>query len=122
MPGWLKEWWPVIALLVPLVIGWLLWTVRIGLASKAELSAESVSRGRAIEEVEQRLSEDLSKLNTRMLTIEQEVRHLPTAEDFSELRNEVTRVGTLVVASTRELESVGRALSRVEDHLMKRPS
>ncbi|WP_341990350.1 hypothetical protein [Azorhizobium sp. AG788] len=122
MPGWLKEWWPVIALLVPLVIGWLLWTVRIGLASKAELSVESVSRGKAIEEVEQRLSEDLSKLNMRMLTIEQEVRHLPTAEDFSELRNEVTRVGTLVVASTRELESVGRALSRVEDHLMKRPS
>ena len=77
-------------------------------------------RGAAIDAVEVMLSDRMSGLSNRMLAIEKEVQHLPTADDFAELRNEMTRVGTMVEASKREVESVGKAINRVEDWLIKR--
>lgn len=122
MPIWLKEWWPVIAFLSSILLPAIVWAVRTGLASKADLAGEKAARERALSDVEGRLAGGLEKLSSRVGAVEQEVRHLPTAEDFSDLRNEVTRVGTLVVASAKETESIGRAITRVEDHLLKRPS
>lgn len=122
MPDWLKEWWPVIALLTPFGMGGVLWAVRTGLASKADLAKEKDAREDADDAMANRLSVEIGQLTQRMVTLEQEVRHLPSAEDFAELRNEVTKIGTLATASIREIESVGRAVTRVEDHLLKRPS
>lgn len=120
MPVWLKEWWPLIALMVPLTIAVAGWMVRMGLATRQDLAAETVARGAAIDAVEVMLSDRMSGLSNRMLAIEKEVQHLPTADDFAELRNEMTRVGTMVEASKREVESVGKAINRVEDWLIKR--
>lgn len=120
MPVWLKEWWPLIALMVPLTIAVAGWMVRMGLATRQDLAAETAARGAAIDAVEVMLSDRMSGLSNRMLAIEKEVQHLPTADDFAELRNEMTRVGTMVEASKREVESVGKAINRVEDWLIKR--
>jgi len=122
MPDWLREWWPLIGLVTPLAVGGVLWAVRTGLASKADLATESRARAAAIDELEKKFTDELRPIERRVSAVEHEVRHLPTADDLSELRNEVTRVGTLVEGSTRELQSVGRALTRVEDHLLQRAS
>ncbi len=78
-----------------------------GLASKPELAAAKND-----------LAAELAKLEARMVTIELEVRHLPTAEDMAELSRELTRIGAVIEASRREFESVGRAVTRIEDHLI----
>lgn len=107
MPGWLKEWWPLVALAVPFLVGTVAWAVRMGLASKPELAAAKSD-----------LAAELARLEARMVTIELEVRHLPTAEDMAELSRELTRIGAVIEASRREFESVGRAVIRIEDHLI----
>ncbi|WP_127088340.1 DUF2730 family protein [Aquabacter cavernae] len=120
MPIWLKEWWVVIALALPMAIGFVGWAVRKGLASKDALDAEVRARGEAIGKVHADMMAEISAVDARLRSIEQEVRHLPTADDFADIRNELTRVVTTVEASQREMVSVGRAITRVEDHLMNK--
>ena len=120
MPDWLKEWWLAIPFIAGLVFGGIGWAVRKRLASKDALDAEVQARGDAIGAVRAAVMAEIAEVDTRLRSIEQEVRHLPTADDFATIRNELTRVGTMVEASKREMESVGRAINRVEDHLMNK--
>ncbi|RTL99767.1 hypothetical protein EJV44_04610 [Ancylobacter aquaticus] len=126
MPEWLKEWWPAVALLGPIAFAVLSWAVRTGLASRKDLNEAIASEARARTEglraLEGRVIEDLSALDRRTLTIEHEVRHLPTTKDFGELKDQMAKVGSTVDSTARELVSVNLALNRVEDHLLKRPS
>lgn len=118
MPEGLKEWWPLIVLLTPLVLGAIVWAIRKGLASKDDLAAEARTRAEAMSELEDKLNQ----LDRRTLSIEADVKHLPTTEDFGAMREQLARVGSAVDNTARELDSINRALNRVEDHLMKRTS
>ena len=114
------------ALLGPIAFAVLSWAVRTGLASRKDLNEAIASEARARTEglraLEGRVIEDLSALDRRTLTIEHEVRHLPTTKDFGELKDQLAKVGSTVDSTARELVSVNLALNRVEDHLLKRPS
>ena len=126
MPEWLKEWWPVIVLIGPFIVGILSWAVRTGLASRKDLDsamdAEAKARSGSMRELEVKVSDDLKALDRRTLTIEHEIRHLPTTKDFDQLKDQLSKVGSTVDSTARELVGVNLALNRVEDHLLKRTS
>lgn len=123
--------WPVIAtLLVFIVLPSGGWIVRKGLASQADLAA-------AIEAVDERreadrkalegsfgsalkaISDVQAQLANRTLKIEAELEHIPTSEDFNEIRVEMSRTSSKLDGLDREMQSITRALTRVENHLLK---
>lgn len=59
MPDALREWWPVLTLIVPLALGAAAWAIRKGLVSKDELKA-------AVEDSEQRIRDDLDDVAARL--------------------------------------------------------
>jgi prefoldin subunit 5 len=123
MPPWLKDWWPLIALSVPLAIAVGGWMIRMGLASRkdleAGLSAEAKARSEALGRLDEKVTAGLTALDRRMLSVENEIQHLPTADDIADLKNQVSRVEERGEAAARELQSITRSLTRVEDHLLK---
>lgn len=120
LPDWIKEIWIILPFGATATGAILGWAVRMGLASKAALDAEIKSREQADIIMRNEMLGEISKINSRMQIIEQDVQHLPTADDLANLRNEVTRVGVMVEASKRETESIGRSVTRVEDYLLNR--
>lgn len=119
MPDWLKEWWPALALVVPMVYGWLLWSAKKGLASQDDVRAEAAARADAIKKLEGDLGDKIGDIDRRTLRIESDLEHLPTAKDMADLRQEVARIAGSMEGSQRELTSISRALTRVEDRLIK---
>jgi chromosome segregation ATPase len=130
MPSWLKDWWPLIALTMPLLIAVGGWIIRMGLASRKDmekgkkdleddLATEARIRSEALSRLDEKVSTNLIALDRRLLSVEQEIQHLPTADDIADLKNQVSRVEERGEAMARELQSITRALTRVEDRLMK---
>lgn len=123
---WLA-YWPVIGFAVgSILLPALIWAIRIGLASKADLAGETKARGEAMDDLEGRLMEKLDRLATsqsglsdRTLVIESEIRHLPSSEDIAEVKSQLTRADARLESLDREMQSINRALKRVEDHLLK---
>lgn len=139
MPLWLKEWWPVLAVLVTVIVVpsfnhfW-----RSGVVSKTELgaimSAEAQARIDQVEGLRETIATDFDQLardhrdlSERTLRIETEIRHLPTRADIDDLKamvsgmaSEVRATATRTEAQGREIASVGAAVNRVEDFLLKR--
>lgn len=64
-------------------------------------------------------AERLNGLDKRLAVIEEELRHLPTADDFSALTNAVAGVQAAQAANSATLTSVATAVSRVEDYLLR---
>ncbi len=119
MPEWLKEWWPALALAVPMVYGWLLWAAKKGLASQDDVRAEAAARAKDIKRLEDDVGGKIGEIDRRTLRIEADLEHLPTAKDMADLRQEVARIAGSMEGSQRELTSISRALTRVEDRLIK---
>lgn len=123
MPGWLRDWWPLIVFIVPFAVTIGGWMIRMGLASRkdldAGLAAEAKTRSEALTRLDEKVSINLIALDRRLLSVEQEIQHLPTADDIADLKNQMSRVEERGEATTRELQSITRALTRVEDRLMK---
>lgn len=122
----LIKYWPVIAFVAGLLLAAGAWAIRKGLASRDELQAETRSRLDAANALENRIADKLTpilaaqaELANRTLRIETEIRHLPSAEDISELKEQLGRSDARLESLDRELQSITRALTRVENHLLK---
>ncbi|ODN71189.1 DUF2730 family protein [Methylobrevis pamukkalensis] len=123
----LKEYWPIITAVATILLGAAGWAIRMGLASKADLAAEAAARALHQHEFEQRMEASLSgvragqhELASRTLRIETEIKHLPTSEDISALRDQVSQISATATATNRELQSINHSLNRLEDHLYSR--
>ncbi|WP_099556262.1 DUF2730 family protein [Hartmannibacter diazotrophicus] len=123
----LREWWPVIAFAATLLLGAGGWAIRMGLASKADLAAEATTRNEQVGGLERRIAADIKALrdgqhdlSSRTLRIETEIEHLPSADDFAELKAALGSLTGAVDASHRELSGLSRAVNRIEDHLLNR--
>lgn len=127
----LLQYWPILAFLASVVvIPAISWAIRAGLASRGELTNgladEAKARALAIGAMEARLGSAIAQVSTaqtalgdRTLRIETEIRHLPTSGDIAELKEQLARTDTHLEAMGREMQSITRALTRVEDHLVK---
>lgn len=119
MPDWLKEWWPVVVFAVPMVYGWILWAANKGLASKEDVRAEASARDLALRQLETDIGKQVEAIDRRTVKIEADLEHLPTSQDVAELRQEMARIAGSMEGSQRELLSIGRAVTRMEDRMMK---
>jgi chromosome segregation ATPase len=101
------------------------WAIRKGLASQDELRAEVKARTEADASVEARIAEKLTPilaaqtaLADRTLRIETEISHLPSARDIAEVMEQLARADARLESLDREMQSITRALTRVENHLL----
>lgn len=95
----LKEWGWAAALAINLLMGWVLWSLRAGFVARAEFDA----------------------LRQQVALVEVEVKHLPTADDLSDLRQDVAKLQGQVDATAKVLAGVSAAVTRIENYLMKSP-
>ncbi|WP_238121973.1 MULTISPECIES: DUF2730 family protein [unclassified Xanthobacter] len=102
-----------------MVYGWLLWAAKKGLASQDDVRAEAAARAKDIKRLEDDVGGKIGEIDRRTLRIEADLEHLPTAKDMADLRQEVARIAGSMEGSQRELTSISRALTRVEDRLIK---
>lgn len=125
MPDWLKEWWPVVAFLMPFLTGAGLWAVRVGLASKSELTAEEDARDEAIAQCEKRLhaeigrlGETVAKVDSRVAKLEHDFQHLPTKEQVHKLELSTSEMKGDVKAMRETMTSVANTAGRLEGYLL----
>lgn len=126
----LMPYWPIIGLLTPFVVGAAGWAIRTGLASKKDLAEQAKTEadarqtaiaglagdiGRRLDEIEM----GQEKNAQRTLVIETEIRHLPSGEDIAEIKQEIAGWKGVWSGLEREMNSISRALARVEDSLSK---
>lgn len=121
----LMRYWPVVAFAVGLALTIAGWAIRKGLASQDELRAEAKARSDADASVEARIVEKLTPilaaqnaLADRTLRIETEISHLPSARDIAEVMEQLARTDARLESLDREMQSITRALTRVENHLL----
>lgn len=123
MQGWLTEarLWAI--LLLPLAIAAIGWAVRTGLASRREMeaadAAEREARQKAVAEVEVRLSDRLAAVDRRLLQVETDIKHLPTAEDVGELKDRLADVDAQGKWTAGMAEDIKKVVGRIEDYLLK---
>jgi len=123
----IRENWTIIAFFATVVVLPMIgWAIRMGLASKADLGAESKGRSEALEALEARMDarfdgieREQGALSDRTLRIETEISHLPTSDDIAELKAAVGRTDTRFEGMLREMQSITNGLRRIEDHLLK---
>ncbi|CAA0129558.1 Uncharacterised protein [Starkeya nomas] len=119
MPDWLKEWWPVVAIAFPAIVTVLGWAVRTGLASRKDLDAAIAKEAAARAAQAEKMGVELREIDLRTRETAQEIKHLPSRKDIEGLKDQLSHAVALGESTTRELASVSRALTRVEDHLFK---
>lgn len=61
---------------------------------------------------------DLEDHDRRIGAIEVEMRHLPSKDQVSDLKNQLTEMNGKLATFDSELGSVARTVRRIEDHLM----
>ncbi len=127
----LMPYWPIFAfLLAVIVIPSAGWAIRMGLASKQDLAdqakAEAEARQTAITtlagDIDRRLDEierGQEENAQRTLVIETEIQHLPSGEDIADIKQELAAAKARWDGFDREMQSISRALTRVENHLLK---
>ena len=93
--------------------GQFVFTVVIGLYSllAARRSASAVEA--------QALEKRLNNHHTRIVTVEQQLIHLPDAKQMSDLAGDMKAVKAELAGVARELAPLARALDRINDYLLR---
>ncbi|WP_158595802.1 DUF2730 family protein [Oleomonas cavernae] len=111
---WVREWWGVIAFGIAGALTVLGWAIRKGLASKEDL--EKVEK--ALLSKLTTTNSEMATLGSRTLLIENELKHLPSSDDISELRAEISGLSGKMSGVAQEQSAQRATLSRIEDHLL----
>jgi hypothetical protein len=117
MPEWLREWWPVIAFLVPLLLVVIAWAIRKGLVTRDEFETRSAQLVAAIEaEGKNRveLASAVSRIELKLgqLTTRDDVHNLNVA--LAEFKGDLKALGTGMTSLGDRLDRVDRTLARHE--------
>lgn len=138
MPEWLQSWWPPIALAVPLALTAIGWIIRMGLASKGELTAEAQRRSAAIAAEATQRGQDLRHIDGRLNEIDRRLDRgedrferiglrldqLPTKDDIAkialgmaEVNASVGKIGVRVEGLSDRLGQTDERLQTLDDYL-----
>lgn len=93
--------------------GQFVFTVVIGLYSLLA-ARRSASTAEA-----QALDKRLNNHHTRIVTVEQQLIHLPDAKQMSDLAGDMKAVKAELAGGARELAPLARALDRINDYLLR---
>lgn len=92
--------------------GQFVFTVVVGLFSF------SASRRASSKSEAEKLSGRLTGLDTRILTLEQQMLHLPDGKQFAELAGDMKAIKAEMAGVARELAPLARSLDRINDYLL----
>lgn len=93
----LAKWGWAIALLFNLLLGWAVWSLRNGFVPRNEFQL----------------------LTTKVALIENDLKHLPTQDDFAELREGMSKLQAQGDTGAKALDRLAQSVSRIEDYLLK---
>lgn len=93
----LSRWGWGIALLINLILGWVLWSMRHAFVQR----------------------EEFQSLGTKVALIESDLSHLPTQDDFAVLRDAVAKLQGKSDAQEQILNRIANSVTRIEDYLLK---
>ncbi len=118
------RYWPIIAFILTIIIvpalgAW----IRSGLVTRAEydsqMADEQKARVEAQSELDRRVTLALAGVDRRLIQVETDIKHLPTAEDMSELKERLSDVDAQGRQTARSVEDIRKSVGRIEDHLLK---
>lgn len=92
MSAWLAQYWPAAIVAINVLLGWAVWSLRSGFASRS-----------TVEAIERRVS-----------AIEVDIRHLPTSDDVQDLRGTIADLAGEVREVRAEYRGIDRLVARVE--------
>lgn len=125
MPGWLKDWWPALALAIgitsPLIHAWISWSVKNRFASKEDLAAEAGKRDQAIDverksrhEREGELRQLLNDGMRRIDRLENDLAHLPSGDALTKMMVQMTRLEGRLDTFDERVDGFDKLMSRMD--------
>lgn len=120
MPEWLKDWWPVIALVTPMAILAAGWVIRMGLASKTDLRNHADKQAEAMEKHDLRLAEIDRRLDRgegRFERISLLLGQMPTKDDVHALALGIERISAGQGAIEAKVEGVRSQVNKTEERV-----
>lgn len=93
MSEWLAKYWPVLVTIINFILGWVVWSLGRGFASRD-----------TVEAIERRVS-----------AIEVDIRHLPTKDDIRAVQESIANLGTQLARIEERHDGVKELVKRVEN-------
>lgn len=95
------------------------WEVGMTLGLLVNVAYQYVlAKGKANKEAIDAIAETVDDIDTRVTTLESEVRHLPDHEDLSEIHEKVNAIANGMGVIQGELAALNRTLGLINDHLL----
>lgn len=101
---YLLQWLPLLNVVFIPMVAWLLRAATAGMATKNDIAVQA-SR--------------LDTLARRIDLIERDLTHLPNADDFSELKEQIAALNGAERQQTQQLIGLSQSVARIEDWLMR---
>lgn len=127
MPQWMQEWWPLVAILGPVLVGWVWWSARQRFADRDWVSAMAAGQTEALRVVTEKLEKAVADERQQRRDLGRQVdkhqavlEQMPTKDDFHALHLKLTETGGRLDAISQELKSVGQIAKRLEDFELQR--
>jgi paraquat-inducible protein B len=127
MPEWLKDWWPAFLAALTLVVApSLRWAFRKGLATQDDLTAaiktEQEARQRAVDAAAEAHAKAAAEaqaraavVEARLIEMEAEIRHLPTADDVAEIKEQLSGIKAQQAATQAMLQGLTRLIENLDN-------
>lgn len=96
------------------------WIVNVAVGAWLYLRKEDGGNAAAIANVKEMVVSYMEEHNVRMTRLESDVRHLPTAEEMSTIREDVAATKARTEAMTEALRRVEHQTNLIHEHLLAR--
>ncbi|MDD2870099.1 hypothetical protein [Neomegalonema sp.] len=110
----LLKYMPLLSVVVLPLGAWMIRAATASMATKEDLGRQTSQ----IEEKVQGVSARLGGLERRTDLMERDIKHLPSAEDFAGLKDQIAALAGAERAQTQQLAGLSQSVSRIEDYLL----
>lgn len=100
MTDFMNAWGWVIALAAQVIVGWILWSMRVAFASKKDLQAQELM---------------IDGIRLKIVEMEGRMRNMPAADAMHELSNSMERLRGDIKVVTARLDGTNALMNRVEN-------
>lgn len=102
--AFILKWLPLLNVVVIPAAAWIIRAATQSMATKADIAAQAVELGR---------------LARRVDLMERDIKHLPDADDFAGLKEQIAALTGAEKAQTQQLVGLSQSVARIEDWLMR---